>query len=766
MLPLGLLTAAQGHPMLVELKNGETLNGHLVSCDTYMNLTLKEVIQTSPEGDRFFRLPECYVRGNNIKYLRMEDEIVDLVKDQQASQQAARGGRGGGQGGRGDHSGRGDRGVLYKKVHKTGLPNARQQHMSSTTPKLIADGLWRCLCPSYTSLPLPTSRNALTRRRRPALQCAATRTPSAATVRHNSTRPATLFDGTVHVAPELLESDLPVMKAWAPLNDVSQSRDRTATIRTTIREQPTKKVDYPTFSTPELYDLAHAAAARGKSEEARWMVEYLLRDRREAPNLRLYSISILANVHPKHGSARKVARLLADMEQEGLQMNVQICHDALRVLSVHMDYLLRIDILHYMRRQWLQLNTEGYHWVGAALFREGQLEQGLNHLEDMRNDSVPIQSWLYDLALYTMLETNEFDEALIIIKDRIAANDWTISRNIWAHMLDRSAAAFHYPSAVYVWNSQVIPGYLIPSSGTCLNVLTTAARKGDAALATSVFHILGKRSTHFKQIHYDQLLMTYMSASPPDLRAAFTLLTIMASVKIPPTAVSTRPILAHLRRHPADCTPAFDILTSLHEAGREIPVAALNVLIEGYVETDQLDQALVTYKHMHLFETSPTTTTTKEKDTKPIRRRSRPFSTLETFNILLRGAAKPVSQNAYALAMFLVSEMLALGIRPDYLVYDRLIVVSVQDQKTDNAYRYFDEMEELGLLPRMRTVELLVRELAGKGDQRCWDVLQRMLDRGHGVGEKVKREVEWLVSAAEKREEKVVAETKEKEVEE
>ncbi|CAC9894447.1 unnamed protein product, partial [Aureobasidium pullulans] len=109
-LPLGLLTAAQGHPMLVELKNGETLNGHLVSCDTYMNLTLKEVIQTSPEGDRFFRLPECYVRGNNIKYLRMEDEIVDLVKDQQASQQAARGGRGGGQGGRGDHSGRGDRG--------------------------------------------------------------------------------------------------------------------------------------------------------------------------------------------------------------------------------------------------------------------------------------------------------------------------------------------------------------------------------------------------------------------------------------------------------------------------------------------------------------------------------------------------------------------------------------------------------------------------------------------------------------------------------
>ncbi|KAL8811399.1 MAG: hypothetical protein Q9223_001793 [Gallowayella weberi] len=49
MLPLGLLNAAQGHPMLVELKNGETLNGHLISCDTWMNLTLKEVVQTNPE---------------------------------------------------------------------------------------------------------------------------------------------------------------------------------------------------------------------------------------------------------------------------------------------------------------------------------------------------------------------------------------------------------------------------------------------------------------------------------------------------------------------------------------------------------------------------------------------------------------------------------------------------------------------------------------------------------------------------------------------
>ena len=31
----------------MELKNGETYNGHLVNCDTWMNIHLREVICTS-----------------------------------------------------------------------------------------------------------------------------------------------------------------------------------------------------------------------------------------------------------------------------------------------------------------------------------------------------------------------------------------------------------------------------------------------------------------------------------------------------------------------------------------------------------------------------------------------------------------------------------------------------------------------------------------------------------------------------------------------
>ena len=91
--------------MLVELKNGETYNGHLASCDNWMNIYLRDVICTSREGDKFWRLPECYIRGSTIKYLRIPDEVIDLVKEEMETSKQRRNmnrpatrGRGGGPG--------------------------------------------------------------------------------------------------------------------------------------------------------------------------------------------------------------------------------------------------------------------------------------------------------------------------------------------------------------------------------------------------------------------------------------------------------------------------------------------------------------------------------------------------------------------------------------------------------------------------------------------------------------------------------------------
>ncbi|CAF1131422.1 unnamed protein product [Didymodactylos carnosus] len=121
MLPLTLLRTAVYHPMVFELKNGETYNGHLQSCDNFMNIHLRDVICTSRDGDRFWKIPECYIRGNTIKYLRLPEEVINMVKEDSVEKQNKgsrgneRGGRGGSQqrgggGGRGNRGGGGGRG--------------------------------------------------------------------------------------------------------------------------------------------------------------------------------------------------------------------------------------------------------------------------------------------------------------------------------------------------------------------------------------------------------------------------------------------------------------------------------------------------------------------------------------------------------------------------------------------------------------------------------------------------------------------------------
>ncbi|KAM9998776.1 hypothetical protein ACTFIY_008442 [Dictyostelium cf. discoideum] len=118
MLPLSLLRTGQGHQIMVELKNGETYNGLLVNCDNWMNINLKNVIRTSKDSDKFWKIQSCYIRGNTIKYISVPDEIIDLVAEEEQTlrttyQQRNDSNRGRGRGdgfagrGRGDASGRG-----------------------------------------------------------------------------------------------------------------------------------------------------------------------------------------------------------------------------------------------------------------------------------------------------------------------------------------------------------------------------------------------------------------------------------------------------------------------------------------------------------------------------------------------------------------------------------------------------------------------------------------------------------------------------------
>lgn len=80
MLPLALLTSSQKSPVLVEVKSGETFNGTLVRCDIWMNLHLEDVIRTSADGEKFWKIPQTFIRGVAVKYVRLPEESLNNAK--------------------------------------------------------------------------------------------------------------------------------------------------------------------------------------------------------------------------------------------------------------------------------------------------------------------------------------------------------------------------------------------------------------------------------------------------------------------------------------------------------------------------------------------------------------------------------------------------------------------------------------------------------------------------------------------------------------
>lgn len=61
---------------MVDTKNGESYDGILLGCDNYMNMRLKDVIITSPDG-KFSKCPEAFIRGNNIKAIQLTEDLID-----------------------------------------------------------------------------------------------------------------------------------------------------------------------------------------------------------------------------------------------------------------------------------------------------------------------------------------------------------------------------------------------------------------------------------------------------------------------------------------------------------------------------------------------------------------------------------------------------------------------------------------------------------------------------------------------------------------
>jgi U6 snRNA-associated Sm-like protein LSm4 len=67
-----LRQSGQNSRLLVDCKNGDSYDGTLVACDTFMNVRLSDVVITSAEKQTFTKCGEVFIRGNNIRAIQFQ----------------------------------------------------------------------------------------------------------------------------------------------------------------------------------------------------------------------------------------------------------------------------------------------------------------------------------------------------------------------------------------------------------------------------------------------------------------------------------------------------------------------------------------------------------------------------------------------------------------------------------------------------------------------------------------------------------------------
>jgi pentatricopeptide repeat protein len=230
-------------------------------------------------------------------------------------------------------------------------------------------------------------------------------------------------------------------------------------------------------------------------------------------------------------------------------------------------------------------------------------------------------------------------------------------------------------------------------------------------LATDVFRILTERGMVFNSHHYELLVTTYLSAN--DLNAALSVLLIMVNANLKVNAGTCQPLFWYLRREgPGETSrpmAAFNMLQDFEASGRKVPTAAINACMQASIALERLEEAIEIYKALHTVSHSGPDT--------------------QTFNVLFRGCHMNIRKE---LAMFFANEMIQLGLRPDRLTYDRLILVCLQADDLEDALLYYEEMRSMKakpgsaamMQPRRITWELLILQCVEKSDERAVALLR------------------------------------------
>ncbi|POR33880.1 Uncharacterized protein TPAR_05911 [Tolypocladium paradoxum] len=574
--------------------------------------------------------------------------------------------------------------------------------------QLVYDGLWRCLCPAF-------DRAALQRAVR----------SSSATLGGAVRRPAKPIRQPIPRA-RLIQSRCYGSSA-AGANGPSREAigaDDGSTRRPSSREStweerllgPTPPSE-DTLGDAPVDDIVAALATmrdphgwsfHGQDIDRHGriiqLVGHLLRARGQPPKPFIYECLMDAMVDPQ-GSAKGVRKLLDDMTWQNIKPTATMCQSALAALANHPDYTLRQEVLAVMQEFWFTMDTTAKQSVVLGLLRDEQYELAYARLTEMIEQDVRVELWVYDIFIMVFGKLGFLDEMLLLLYRRknVNATDDGMT-NLLYYTLDVCSQAFHHSGTLFAWNAVVRNSLLQPSDGIVENVLATAARYGDTALATEALERISQR-TRVLAYHYEAVAEAF--ARSGDMAGALRILGIMKQNGIRIVRGTTRAMHEALKRSPRLVREAETALRSL-EADGQLPLAVVSVVMEAIAEMHGSEQAMDLYRDVPSL-------CGEQASASMVQTLIMHSRDGETRRSLARDYAANIAQDDDAAR------------NPQ--VYNSLISACAEAGEMDLAFRFARQAMALGKTKReLAWVKQLVECAIACEDGRIWEVVDRLDD--------------------------------------
>ncbi|TFL03143.1 hypothetical protein BDV98DRAFT_504773 [Pterulicium gracile] len=402
----------------------------------------------------------------------------------------------------------------------------------------------------------------------------------------------------------------------------------------------------------------------------------------------------------KGGLAVEAWAVFNDMLAMEIKPDARI-FDSLLAAQRHNDSSEIWKVLAKMKELGMTLRPTTYGEIMQKFIVDENLEMALQLLKTMSSEKLAPTLETMTSLISLAAEGGHPRLALDLVASFEAATR-SLPPEVWVRCLQSSARELYAEGALHAWDKVVNELQIVPDEGTCLEVLTTAARCGQPALARNVIRTMKSMPLDLQEYHMAPLVQSYCGDEALIKEAILTLNEIRDE-GIVPSQHTAFPIFSLVEGDADAIDRVWSTVEVLQKRGTSVDITVLNALIQASAELGDTSRAMMVYRGV-----------------------PRDLPNIDTFNFLLRAC---VLSSRREHGDRILADMKAAIIRPNAETFRHMTLLCLTQDMYEDAFYYLEETKAGGFNPDIVTYEALARKCAEEGDVRLKIVLEEMEER-------------------------------------